>query len=588
MFLLGRLRPGFTREQAIASLSGVKPDYPPSLREGYLDDRPALSSLMELNQQFHVELYWLLLGAVGFLYAIACLNASNLMLVRMLGQRRELCIRLAMGCGRWRLIRLLALECFLLALVAALVGAIVAKWLFPLLMTATGGSIFVVKLGDWNLSWRVLGVLGLLSVVTSLCMVALPALRVLRAEIYSGQKDGGAALGERPALGRIRGGFVVIQAAFTVILLAGAGLMVRTFQHLRNVDPGFEVSNRVKVNFQFPADYPVEPEARLARLREIQEQLRRVPGVRDAGFSSDFLMSGFYFAGYEFALSDGSKIKAAMATFNIGFHEATRIKLKRGRWLNQTQGNEIMVNEAFARARWPNADLVGQLLKTVEVNRGASADGQGWLVVGVVGDTRSTIREAPGMYLFGPGGWGPAGVNSFIVRLSQEYDAALASTIQRTLYAFDPRIVVYRVVPLDQLRDQQLWAERMADSVLKVLAGIALLLRVVGIFSVLAYTVDRRMGEFGVRMAMGATPRDLMQLVMRRGVLLAFTGIVLGIGGAVALTRYMKTLLFETSANEPWVLVAVGGILLVTTVLACVLPARRATKVDVTLLLRSE
>ena len=205
-----------------------------------------------------------------------------------------------------------------------------------------------------------------------------------------------------------------------------------------------------------------------------------------------------------------------------------------------------------------------------------------------MGDLRSSMREAPGLYSLCPEGWSAGNMNSFIVRLSRDYDEQFAGLIRRNLYTFDPRIVVNQILPLNGVRDQQLWAERMANSVLKVLAGIALLLTVVGIFSVLAYTVDRRMGEFGVRMAMGATRRNLMQLVMRRGVVLAFTGIVFGIAGAVALTRYLQTLLFETSAQDPWVLAAVGGILLITSVLACVLPAQRATKVDITRLLRSE
>jgi len=160
--------------------------------------------------------------------------------------------------------------------------------------------------------------------------------------------------------------------------------------------------------------------------------------------------------------------------------------------------------------------------------------------------------------------------------------------VRRRLYAFDSRLVVNEATSVSEYRDSWLWAERMANSVLKVLAGIALLLTVVGVFSVLAYTVDRRMGEFGVRLAMGATSRDLVDLVMRRGVLLTLAGIGLGLGGAIGLTRYLQSLLFETSALDPWVLAAVAGLLLFTSMLACILPARRATKVDITKLLRSE
>jgi putative ABC transport system permease protein len=588
-FLLGKLRPGVTREQAQQALQAVKVEVPAAVSQYFVKDRAALSSLAELSKFMRVEIYWVMLGAVGFLCAIACLNASNLMLVRMLGQRRELSIRLALGGGRWRIIRLLAVESVTLAVLASLAGLLVANWFFPLLLSAAGGSNLVAQdWTSWTLGWRVVGVMGLLTVTTSLLIVVIPAGRILRTDISSGLKDGGAALGESPALARLRGSFVVLQAAFAVILLAGAGLMIRTFHQLQKVDLGFDPTGRAKVQIGFPPDYPGEWEPRLNRLREIQAELQRIPGVRAVGFGNDVLLSGFYFTSHTLEGPEGRPVKAAMLGFNIGFHEASGLKLKRGRWLNQTRGNEIMVNEALARALWPGKDPVGQLVRTVGGNPNAPAGWTGWLVVGVVADVRATMREAPGNYIYSPEGWGSIGFNTFIVRMSRDYDETFGSSIRRDLYKFDSRIFVWQIIPLSQSRDQQLWAERMADSVLKVLAGIALLLTVVGIFSVLAYTVDRRMGEFGVRMALGATRRDLVDLVMRRGVLLTLAGIVIGLGGTFAFTRYIQSLLFETSAQDPWVLAAVGGVLLLTSVLACVLPARRATKVDISKLLRSE
>lgn len=588
LFVLGKLRPGITREHATAALLAAKPDVPAMMRAYLTNDRPALSTMAEVNKLFRAEIYWVMLGAVGFLYAIACLNASNLMLVRMLGQRRELSIRLALGGGRWRIIRLLALESVTLAVLATLVGLLVANWFFPLLLNVAGTSAFAPSWTSWTLNWRVVGVMSLLTVTTSLFIVAIPALRILRTAIYSGLKDGGAALGESRALGRLRGIFVILQAAFAVILLAGAGLMIRTFHQLKNVDLGFDPTGRAKVQIAFPLEYPGGNEVRLARLREIQAELKRMPGVRAVGFGSDLMLPGYYFATNDLEGVDGKPFRASMAMFNIGYHEASGLVLKRGRWLSLQNGNEIMVNEALARFRWPGQDPVGQLLRSAGVNAGAPPEWKGWLVVGVVGDVRATARDAAGLYLYGPEGWGAMNMNSFIVRLTRDYDEVFASAIRRDLYAFDPRIVVPQIISLTGMRDQQLWAERLADSVLKVLAGIALVLTVVGIFSVLAYTVDRRMGEFGVRLAMGATRRDLMELVMRRGVLLAFTGVVLGIGGAMALTRYLQSLLFETSAQDPKVLALVGAILLVTSIFACALPARRATQVDITKLLRSE
>ena len=209
LFLLGRLRAGVTREQATKMLAAAPVDVPSQLKQWIANDQPALSGLREMGQLFRPEIYWMILGAVGFLYAIACLNASNLMLVRMLGQRRELSIRLALGGGRWRIIRLLVMESVTIALLASLAGAIVANWFFPLLLSAAGGSGLAPDWKTWTLGTRTLGVLGLLTIVTSLIIVAVPALRILRVEIYQGLKEGGAALGESRALARLRGAFVV-------------------------------------------------------------------------------------------------------------------------------------------------------------------------------------------------------------------------------------------------------------------------------------------------------------------------------------------------------------------------------------------
>jgi putative ABC transport system permease protein len=179
-------------------------------------------------------------------------------------------------------------------------------------------------------------------------------------------------------------------------------------------------------------------------------------------------------------------------------------------------------------------------------------------------------------------------MTTFILKLGTDYNEGLASALRRRIYAFDPQILVGGVIPLEQLREDQLWAERMANSVFQVLAAIALFLTVAGIFSVLAYTVDRRMGEFGVRMALGATPRDLVQLVLDRGLKLTLLGIATGLAGALALGRFLKALLFESTANDPWVLGGVALVLVAAAALACVLPARRAARVDVSKLLRSE
>lgn len=592
-FLLAQLAEGVTREQAEAALRTVKIDFPPHTPPYFSRERATLSSLAELNRVARPEVHWMMLGAVGFLYAIACLNASNLMLVRMLGLRRAMSIRLALGGGRWRIIRLLGLESVMLALLSALAGLLVANWLFPLLLSSAGGPVPGSRgWANWTLGWRIVGVMAILTVVASVLPALIPAVRVLRTDIHSGLKDGGATLGEGRGLARLRGLLVVLQAAFAVVLLVGAGLMIRTLANFQKVDLGFEPAGLVKVFFGYPRNFPPQGdgwEARLHRLREIEAELRRIPGVQAAGFGQDVLLPGWYQATHTLLATDGRPVKAAMTGFGNGFEAVAGIKLKRGRWHNQSQGNEVLINESLARALWPEGtDPVGQHVRLEGGNPGAGPDWKGWLVVGVVADLRGTLREAPGHYLYGPEAWNAAAFHCFVLRVASGGEAALGDAVRRRLYAFDPQIVVHYTLPVSAHRDQQLWTERTVNVVLTVLAGIALLLTVVGLFSVLAYTVDRRRGEFGVRLALGATPADLAALVVRRGVLLALGGMLAGLASALMLTRYVQALLFGVTGNDPWVLVAVAGLLLATSVLACVLPARRAARVNVAQLLRSE
>ncbi len=584
----GRLRPGVTREQALAALRATSFNEPAQFNNEFTKrDRVALARLEETGKGNWTSTYWLMIGAVGFLYAIACLNASNLMLVRMLGQRRELSVRLALGASQWRVVRLLALESIALAVLGGLLSVLVTNWLFPLLLSATGNQgLGLTSWASWRIGWRVVGVLAFLSLFTSMFISLLPAMRVLRTDINSGLKEGGGSLGESRGLAQLRGGLVVLQAAFAMILLAGAGLMIRSFQQFQKVDFGFDPVGLHKVSLGFPSDMPRDWQPRLLKLREIEALLREAPGVRSAGFGTDALLPGFRYSASKFSGPGGKEIGATIGGFNPGFRDAVGLKLKAGHWFTQERGEEVVVNESFARAMWPDQDPIGKVLLPVGVT--GNKEWIGWTVIGVVGDLRATMREGPGNHLYRAEGMEPQQFTTFIVRTLQARDAAAMDTIRRRLYTYDPRIIVRQIATLTEVRDQQLWLERMVNSVLQVLAGIALLLTLVGIFSVLAYTVDRRLGEFGVRLALGASARDLVQLVARRGLALTLLGVGLGLIGALGVTRFLQAVLFETTANDPWVLGGVAVLLLLAAVLACVMPARRAARVDVAKLLRSE
>lgn len=252
------------------------------------------------------------------------------------------------------------------------------------------------------------------------------------------------------------------------------------------------------------------------------------------------------------------------------------------------RGNEILVSESLARACWPGQDPVGQLMHPVGDAPGFGPNWKGWLVVGVVADMRAAVRQVPSMLFYADESWAPHNYGTFILKLTGDFDFALEGLIRRTLYAFDPRIVVNSVMPLDLVRDMSLRAEALIDAALRILAGTALLLTIIGLLSLLAYTVDARRREFGVRVALGATSADLVRLVLGRGMLLAATGLVLGLATAFALTRFLRAFLYQTSPQDPVVLASVCGILLGAAAAACVIPSHRATKVDVTRLLRTD
>lgn len=583
LLMYARLKPHVTPAVAEQAMSAVRLEAPARLRDylGNLQRRAA--TMDEAAAVMRRENYWVLLGAVGFLYAIACLNATNLMVVRLLGRRRELSIRLALGASRSRLIRLLLMEGVSLALLAGLAGVLVANWLLPLLM-AVAQSRQSFTWSRWALDWRVMSVLLGLTLLTALLITIVPAWRIARADVQAGLKEGGAALGETRALARVRGGFVALQAAFALILLAGAGLMVSSINRLQAVPLGFEVNNRMKVRLQFPTGHVAAPEARHALLKRLQEHLTRIPGVRSASYGTDTLLAGYYYAPVTLVLRDGQQIQAKVDHVAANFFETTGMKLLRGRMVAE-RGGEVLINETLARRYFGDEDPIGKpISKTKDAGSGAGD----WQVVGLVNDVRHQAREAAGYRIYAPESWWPPNMDTFILQVEREPDRLLASAVKRAIYDLDPKIVVNQAASLGELRGYDQGIATYVTSVLKVVSGIALILATVGLFSILAYTVDRRMGEFGIRLALGATSRDLIALVLQRGVLLALTGVLCGLAGALALTRYLQSLLYDTPAYDPRVFAVVTMLLLSAAVLACVLPARRATKIDVAKLLRSE
>jgi len=579
LFIIGRLRNGITPKQAEQALAGVTlPTIPQWAAAYFSEQRPAL---LRLDAASSPGTYWLIAVAGGFLFAIACLNAMNLMLVRLLGRSRELSIRLAMGGTRWHVARLMLIESVGLAATASGIVILAVRWLFPRLFALLNGNDDALYQSFLN--WRALACIVTLSVVASVGIVLVPVFRLLKTEINAGLKEGGSSLGETPRMRRIRNLLVVLQAAMAVMLLAGTGLMMRTFQRIHQVDLGFDPVGKVKVQVAFPRGFGPAAEARLQIFERLRDRLRSLPGVKDVATGQDSLLMGGFWGTAQLLMRDGTFRPVAGNFVSADYPRAAGLMLKKGRWFSDKRGViEAVINETMARERFGETDPIGQLFK-IQV----SGD-TGYRVVGVVRDVKATVRSADGMHFYVPDWMYPPNTSTLLLRLDRDPEKEFAGVVRRAIYEFDPKIITVEVNSINSIVGNTMWAEHYAYMILKGLSVIALGLAVVGLFSVIAYTVDMRMKEFGVRLALGARPWNLHRLVMKRGLATAATGVFIGIAGGLALTRFMQNLLFETAPGDPLIYGAVAIVMLVAATMACWLPARRAARVDITRLLRTE
>lgn len=579
MITLVRLRRGVTPEQAELALNNAKIDLSPQFAKWLVGDKV---TLRKPNQIYRPEIFRMLFGAALFLFAIACLNSVNLMLVRVLGRSREFSIRRALGGSQFQVLRLVTMEAVIISIAA---GSIV--FLATGLLMGHVLHVWIDYWGDQSLwfAWSAHKCLGLLVAVAALLLSVTGAWKIRQTNISAGLKEGGPSTGEGRRTGRGRAFLVMIQAAFAVVLLAGAGLMIRTFQHMATVDLGFDPNGKVSVVLAFPKSAQPNDEARLQAFAELEENFRRLPGVRAVGSGSGINLWGFGGEGEpSLRMPDGSLVAYAMTRVSEHFPEAAGFHLVKGRWMSQAKGaQEVVINESLARKRFGDENPIGQVM----LIKNSEKDWV-WTVTGVVRDVRAGLRvKAPNMVYTINSWWAP-GVSTILLRYDQDPGKENESIIRRAIYRANPRIITLVVQTLNEQLKLSQSLERQALNILQWLASVALALAVVGLFSVMAYNVERRRPEFGVRLALGASPSSLAWLVLRRGLLTAGIGVLAGCAAALGLARLMATLLFETRTFEPIVYLSVAGLLMISAVAACWFPARRAAKVDVSRLLRME
>jgi putative ABC transport system permease protein len=583
--VVGRLNDGVQVSEASAELTGIAQ----RLESAYPDTNSGVSlRVVPLHAQVTGKVrpaLWLLFGAVGLVLLIACANIINLMLVRSAGRRREIAVRTALGAGRMRLLRQLLTESITLSVLGGAAGILLGSWGVNALLALN--PIPIPRYNKISVDLTVLAFTLVASVVTGLVFGLAPAWQTLRVDLNSALKEGGRGAVVETSQRRLSSALVVAEMAMAMVLLIGAGLLLRSFAHLLDVKPGFTTENLLTMQIGLPNAAYQQPEKRAAFMQQLETSLRGAPEVTAVGFVTRLpLMSTLnnvttYLAieGREVAPGDRPEIDFRRAS--TSYFQAMGIPLLSGRLVTEQDvtNNQrlVLINEAMATRFWPGEDPVGKRISTA-VSSGQQTQWQ--TIVGVVGNVRHLgldIEPRPEIYYhtntqppFGP---------VVVIRTTSD-PKRLISIARAKIRELDRNVPVSNVNTMEELVAQSVAQRRFGMFLLGIFALLALTLAAIGIYGVVSYSVTQRTQEIGVRMALGASTTDVLKMVLRNGMSLALIGVGLGLAGAFGLTRLMSKLLFEVKPTDvtTFTLVSVG--LMVVALLACYLPARRAMKVD--------
>lgn len=577
LWIIGRLKPGVPVSAARDAVDAVKLAGVPQWAAAYLaDQRAVLKPVGDFTGRSN---FWVLVLGAVFLFGIACLNAANLVLVRLISRSRELSVRLAIGGTRRRLIRMLLWEPMLLALAAGGLVAVLAAELFPYLFARMYGPNAQYSV---YLDGRSLGCIGILTALAAVSLVLVPVVRLLRMDAFANLKASGNAVGESLRVGRVRNALAMAQAALAIVLLGGTGLMVRTFEKVHELDLGFDPKGKVDVGVMFPRGFEPKPKERLQYFDRLKEQLARLPGVKEVAYGQSSILDGF--AGTAQALmADGSYRPIAGNFVSADYQKTLGMVLRRGRWFSdKTHVWEVVINETLARMRFGDADPIGRSIRLqVSGNRD-------YMVVGVVDDLRDSVRAPSGPRLYAPDWMYPPNVSTLVLRLDRDPSPEFEGIVRQAIYRFDPHLVTTGVLSVNAMLDRSLASERFIYLTLRAIAAVALGLAMIGLYSVMAYTAKARTREFGIRLAIGATAADLRRLVLVRAVRVAGAGVLLGLAVALGVARFMTALLFETTPYDPLVYCVAAVALVAAALVASWLPARRAANTNPMEALRNE
>jgi putative ABC transport system permease protein len=590
--LIGRLKSGVSVEQAQAEMSAIASRIERDHNQSHAGTGFKIVPLREQLVGDVKPILLVLLGAVGFVLLIACANVASLLLTRSLARQKEIAVRAALGAGRWRVIRQLLTESSLLALLGGAAGLLVASWGVAALVAALPEDQLnaLPFLKSLRIDEGVLAFAFALSLLTGIVFGLAPALQATGADLYESLKEGGRAASGGPRR-HLRGALVVTEIALAVVLLTGAGLMMKSLLRLLRTDVGFDPRNLLTVTVALPASKYGEPNRQVNFYGRLVERLESLPGVRGAGTVDNLPLIGgnttrFTVEGDPIP-PPGQEVEANFRVANESYFQTLGAPLIKGRFFDERHTVDApgvaIINKSLADRLFAGRDPIGRRLRYTSINFTTE-------IIGVVGDVKITgLDQAIKPVLYVPFRQIASPATSLVVRTSAD-PATLIGVIRNECRALEPDVAIFNARTMEEMISDSpaSFMRRFPALLIGVFAAVALLLASVGLYGVVSYSVGQRTHEIGLRMALGARAPDILRMVLKQGLALACAGLAIGAPAALALTWLLGAMLYEVSASDPATFALVSVALGVAALLACYIPARRATKVDPMVALRCE
>ncbi len=589
---IARLKPGVTVEQAQAEATVIAQRLEQEHPLTNKDNGAKVVSITDDTVGGMRRTLVMVFGAVFFVLLVACANVANLLLARSSARHKEITIRAAIGAGRWQLVRQLLTESLLLAVCGGTVGLLIATWGTSVIERF--GAKINPMFNDIHIDLRTLAFTLALSMITALVFGLAPALQLSKPNLTESLKEGGRGAGGLASGNRLRSGLVIAEIAMTLILLVCAGLLMRTVVQITSVDKGFNSENVLAMNIGVTsAKYP-KPENRIAFYQQVSDRIATIPGVKAAGVTSVMPLSK-NFDGRGLAVEDhprplGEEMTVDLYVTTPGYLKAMEIPLLKGRTIVEADTKDsaliALINNTMAHDLWPHQDPLGRRIRF-------SGDDPNNLpawrtIVGVVTDvSQYALDQKPPMQIYLPHSQFPTSNNTIVVKTTGAPQSVIGP-VRNEILAVDKNQAVFNVTTLDELLGDSIVVRRFFMLLLIVFAALALVLATIGIYGVMSFVVTQRTQEIGIRMALGAQAGDVLKLIVKNGMVLALVGVSVGLVAAFALTRLMEKLLFGVSPTDAATFAGVSTALTAIVLIACYVPARRATKIDPLVALRYE